>query len=65
MVLKYKFFYVNKLLSNIMYNDAKIIFATRGTSNELIPKIEEEEKQIRHDPVARVTTLLKRVFSKN
>lgn len=37
-------------------------YLTEQALNGLFLKIEEEEKQIRTDPLARVTTLLKRVF---
>jgi hypothetical protein len=37
-------------------------YLTNQALNGLFLKIAEEEKQIRHDPVARVTQLLKRVF---
>ncbi len=37
-------------------------YLTEQALDGLFLKIEEEEKQIRHDPVARVTELLKRVF---
>ena len=37
-------------------------YLTHQALNGMFLKIEEEEKQIRKDPVARVTALLKRVF---
>lgn len=38
-------------------------YLTAKALNGLFLKIEEEEKQIRHDPLARVTEILKRVFA--
>ena len=40
-------------------------YLTEQALNGLFLKIAEEEKQIRTDPVARVTNLLKRVFGQN